>query len=346
MGLTMHRRRFGTPLAACWLAAAAALPAAAQDAPLPVTLRPFSALAVHPEREASAAAVSLNESRISAEVTARVTALPAPIGAVVPKGEVVARLDPADYELALRKGEAEVQAAQARLALAESQLKRAKDLQAKSFISAEALNQRETELQVARSDLALARASLEQARLNLSKTIIRSPYRAVVLERPGQVGELATPGTPLLRLLDADRIEVTADVQARDRDSLAGAREIAFVTDGGRYPLRLARISPAVKREARTVEARLEFTGAKASPGASGRIVWRDDRPHLPAELVVKRGGRLGVFVANSGTARFVPLPDAQEGRAAVADLAPATLVIVEGRHRADDGKPIAAGKP
>ncbi|HSO06031.1 MAG TPA: efflux RND transporter periplasmic adaptor subunit, partial [Pelomicrobium sp.] len=311
----MLQPRSGTRSAAFWLAAALALPALAQDAPLAVTLRPFSELAVFPEREASAAAVSLNESRISAEITARVTALPAEIGQVVPKGEVVARLDPADYELALRKAEAEVQAAQARLALAESQLKRAKNLQEKSFISAEALNQRETELQVARSDLALARAGLDQARLNLAKTTIRAPYRAVVLERPGQVGELATPGTPLLRLLDADRIEVSADVQARDRDSLAAAREIAFVTEGARYPLRLARISPALKREARTVEARLEFTGTKAPPGASGRIVWRDDRPHVPAELVVKRSGRLGVFVANSGTARFVPLPAAQEGR-------------------------------
>lgn len=342
----MHRPRSAALFAAFWLGAAPALPAAAQDAPLPVTTRAFAEVAVFPEREASAAAVSLNESRISAEVTARVMALPAEIGQVVAKGEVVARLDPADYELALRKAEAEVQAAQARLALAQSQMQRAKDLQEQSFISAEALNQRETELQVARSELALARAGREQARLNLAKTVIRAPYRAVVLERAGQLGELAAPGTPLLRLLDADRIEVAAEVQERDRDSLAGARDIAFVTEGGRFPVRLLRISPAVKREARTTEARLAFAGDPAPAGAAGRIVWRDGRPHLPAELVVRRAGQLGVFVAEGARARFVPLPQAQEGRAAAAALAPAARVLVDGRHGARDGGAIAEARP
>ncbi|MFZ5556252.1 MAG: efflux RND transporter periplasmic adaptor subunit [Pseudomonadota bacterium] len=326
--------------------AAAAPPAAAQNTPLAVTAKPLAELVVFPEREASAAAVSLNESRISAEVTARVLALPAEVGQVVARGDVVARLDPADYELALRRAEAEVQSARARLQLAESQLRRAKDLQEKSFISAEALNQRETELQVARSDLALARAGREQAQRNLAKTTIRAPYRAIVLARTGQVGELASPGTPLLTLLDADRIEVSAEIQVRDRASLESAKRIAFVTEGARYPLRLTRISPAVKREARTAEARLAFAAERAPPGASGRIVWRDDRPHVPAELVVRRSGRLGVFVANTETARFVPLPDAQEGRAAMADLPPSTRIVVDGRHSAEDGQPIAAGKP
>lgn len=330
------------------LLAAAAVPARAwaQAAPLPVTTRPLAELAVFPEREASAAAVSLNESRISAEITARVLDLPAEVGQVVAKGGVVARLDPTDYELALRKRQADLQSAEARLALAESQLRRARDLQDKSFISAEALNQRETDLQVARSDVALARAGLELAGRDLAKTTLRAPYRAIVLARTGQVGELAAPGTPLITLLDAERIEVTAEVQVRDRASLESAREIAFVTESGRYPLRLARISPAVKRDARTAEARLEFVGARAAPGASGRVVWRDDRAHLPAELLVRRGGRLGVFVANNGTARFVPLPDAQEGRAAAVDLPSDARVIVEGRHNAEDGQPIAPRQP
>jgi RND family efflux transporter MFP subunit len=337
------------PVQARLLAAALALVAplaAAQKAPLPATAKPLAEVAVFPEREASAAAVSLNESRISAEVTARVLALPAEVGQVVAQGDVVARLDPRDYELALRRAEAELQSAQARLALAESQLRRARDLQEKSFISAEALNQRETELQVARSDLALGRAGLEQAQRNLAKTTIRAPYRAIVLARTGQEGELATPGTTLLTLLDADRIEVSAEIQVRDRASLEKAKQIAFLTQGGRYPLRLARISPAVKRDARTAEARLAFVAERAPPGASGRIVWRDDRPHVPAELVVRRGGRLGVFVAEDGKVRFVPLPDAQEGRAAAVDFAPPTRIVVDGRHGAEDGQPIAEARP
>lgn len=316
---------------------AAAFPAQAQSPAL--TTRSLAEVAVYLEREASAQTVALNESRIAAEIAGRIEAIPAQVGSRIPRGAVVARIDCRDHELAAARARAALEATRSRLALAEQQLRRARELQGKGFISAEALASRETEVQVLRAETEQARTQLATAQRSVGKCIVRAPFAAIVRERLADVGELAAPGTPLATLLDAGRLEVAAQVQARDAASLKQAKEISFEGEGGTRALQVLRISPAIDPQARTVEARLRFVKAAAAPGASGRIVWRDSRPHLPPEVVVRRGGRLGVFVDEGGAARFRPLPEAQEGRPAPVDLAADTLLVVAGQRTLEDGQ-------
>jgi len=66
-------------------------------------------------------------------------------------------------------------------------------------------------------------------------------------------------------------------------------------------------------------------------------------RPHVPAEFVVRREGKLGVFLDERGLARFHTLAEAQEGRPAPADLAPGTRIVVAGQLALIDGQPLAA---
>ncbi|HOT83855.1 MAG TPA: hypothetical protein PLQ12_11205, partial [Candidatus Defluviicoccus seviourii] len=65
-------------------------------------------------------------------------------------------------------------------------------------------------------------------------------------------------------------------------------------------------------------------------------LVWRDSRPHLPAELLVRRAGHYGVFVLAAGKVHFEPVDGAQEGRPAAVDLPPATQIVVPGGHHFD----------
>ena len=64
----------------------AALPALAQQPATPpvVSAKGFGEVALHPEREAPASAVSLNESRLSAEVSATVQEVAFDVGQVAP----------------------------------------------------------------------------------------------------------------------------------------------------------------------------------------------------------------------------------------------------------------------
>lgn len=319
------------------IAVALVLPAA-QAAP-EVASKPLAQVAFYPEREASAQAVALNESRIAAEIAARVEAIPVEVGQTVARGAVVARLDCRDQELSRERAKAALAAARSRLELAEQQLRRARELVAKGFVSKEALEARDSEVEVLRADAAQARVQLATTERAVGKCVLRAPFPAIVRQRLGQVGELAAPGTPLVALADASRIEVAAQLQPRDAGSLRAAPEIRFVGDGGARLLRLLRISPAVDPQARTVEARLAFAGDVAAPGAAGRIVWRESAPHLPPEIVVRRKGHLGVFVDARGVARFRKLPGAQEGRPAPVDLPADARVVVRGQLTLQDGQ-------
>jgi RND family efflux transporter MFP subunit len=329
------------------LAAALVLPAYAQVEVAPaapaVVIRPLAEIAIYPQLEASAQAVALNESRIAAEITGRIEAIPVRVGERVARGAILARIECRDHELARDRANASLEAARARLLLAELQLARARELGGHGFFSKEAVAARDTEVQVLRAEREQALTQLGIAKRAVGKCDVRAPFPAIVRQRLGQVGELAAPGSPLVALSDAGGVEISAQVQLKDAESLRKARDLRFVGDGGSVALALLRISPAIDPQARLVEARLRFKGEPAAAGAAGSVVWRAARPHIPAELLVRRAGGLGVFVAEGGLARFHLLAEAQEGRPAPTDLAPGTALVVAGQLALLDGQPLAA---
>jgi hypothetical protein len=58
---------------------------------------------------------------------------------------------------------------------------------------------------------------------------------------------------------------------------------------------------------------------------------------------MVKRNQELGAFVVESGQARFVPAPAAQEGRPFAVALPSETPVVVRGQQGLTDGQPVIA---
>lgn len=321
--------------AACGEKPADAAPAAA--APLAVGVVRFAELGFHPEREAPATVLGKNETRIAAEASARIVAIAVDSGDAVKAGQVLVRLDARDAELALARAAAGLAQSTARLAQAEAQMARARSLREKNFISAEALTLRETELAATLADVQSARANRDSARRGVEKCTVSAPFAGIVRTRAAQVGELAAPGTPLLTLADTSDLQVVAQVQARDAEGLAVAEKVGFAAAGQSHALTLLRISGAINREARTVEARYRVSGVAPAPGTEGRLVWRDPRPHIPADYILRRNGRYGVFVLEGDKASFRELPQAQEGRPASADFSPEARIITRGRHALQD---------
>lgn len=330
-------------LAAC----SEAPPPPAKSAPTAkaVEAMPFEQLAFRQQRDAAATVVSANESRLAAEVGGRLVAIEAKAGQRVAKGAVLARLDDADFVLAVRRAEAAAAQAAARVELASAQLRRARELVTQGFVSTDAAQVRVTELQLAEADRAAAEAQLATAKNALDKTVIRAPFAGVVRERLGQVGETVAPGAPLLTLIDAGGVEVVAQLGAADAEHLGTADGAKFASGGREWPLKLLRVSPVVDPQTRLVEARFAFAGAAPATGAAGRLAWRDQASSLPAEAFARRQGRYGVFTVEGGKARFVVLPGVQEGRPARVDLPPATLVVIRGEQSLQDGDAIAVSE-
>ena len=314
--------------------------AAAQT--IPVSTQPFAEVSLYPQRNAYASVISLNNSRISAEVSARIVEIPVEVGQIVRKGATLVRLDSRDFALAAERSSAALESAKSKQRFAQQQLDRSRKLVAEGFVSPQALDQNETDVSTAVAQVRTAEADLASARRNIQKCLIKAPFKAIIKERLGQVGEIAAPGTPLLRILDASRIEVSARIQAADAAELQTSKNIVFESGKDQLPLKLRRIVPALDERERSQEARFRFAKRNALPGAPGRVVWQSAQAHLPPDLVLRRGNKLGVFVAANGKAMFVALPQAQEGRPAPADLDGNAAIIVDGRYQLQDGDAVS----
>jgi RND family efflux transporter MFP subunit len=323
--------------------ATAAFGQTAAAEPIAVQTQPFAALAVYPQLTAPATVVSDNDSRLSAEVSARIIDIPVQVGDRVEKGALLLRLERQDLALQLTRAQAALAALDARIDLARYELKRAQSLSSKKAISEQTLKQRESELATLVAEHKGQQAAVAQAQRAVDKTELRAPFNAIVMQRLGQIGELANPGTPLLRLLDAEHIEVSSPLQPAQVAALSdkGQAELFFVSDDQSYPLQLRLITPAMDSRSRTREARLRFSGPRPLPGSAGQLQWRQPTANLPADLISQRQGKLGVFTLQGKQAHFVALPQAEVGRPVIARLAPDTLIITEGRFSLRDGDPV-----
>ena len=302
-----------------------------------VSISNLSDVAIYPKKTAFAAAITLNDTMVSAEVITKIVAINAEVGQIVKKGDILVNLDSSDFNLALQQAGANLISAQSQLKLSRKQLERAEQLVSDGFISPEALNIRETEHAEAQSLVALYRAKYETAKRTVAKCALKAPFNAVIRERLGQVGEITTVGNPLLRLNDIENIEVDAKLLPADVGSLTKKSQISFITGGETFPIKLKRIVPAVNEKDRNQTARFEFIKNKPAIGSAGTIVWGTNKPHVPVDLMVQRNGELGIFLYEDGNAIFFKLPEASEGNPALVELAPDTTVISQGQYRLQD---------
>ncbi|WP_455205594.1 efflux RND transporter periplasmic adaptor subunit [Kaarinaea lacus] len=310
----------------------------ADSDPISVTARPFSEIAVFPQHRAPAVVIPQNDSKLNAEVTAKIVAIPVRVGQVVKKGTVLVRLQDADFSLVVQREEAMLKSLQAKTELARYQLQRAQALSKQQAVSEELLKQRETELEVLLAEQQGQKAALAQAKLNLQNCTIRAPFEAIVSDKFAQVGELAAPGTPLLRIIDAEHSEVSAKISAIRVGLVDSVNSFKFLTETRSYDLMLRAVTPSVDPIERTQEVRLEFVSDKALPGSAGELFWKDTTAHLPAEYLLRRKSILGVFVVKNDLAEFVALPEATEGRPARVSFPKDYLVVEKGRFRLQHG--------
>lgn len=329
---------------ALWLAVAVLGIGVAQGAT--VQTARLDSVWVQPERTAAAQVMPRNESRLAAEVSGRIERWSADVGANVKRGDALVTIDPTDYQLAVERARAQQQAAQARLELSRTQLKRAQDLVNQGFFSQEALTQRETEVALYQAELTSATSQLRTAQRQLDKTTLRAPFAGTVLQRQAQVGETVAVGGLLYVLAETGPVEIQASVAPADVAGLRRASRVEFVPQLGGVPqaVKLARLTATLQATSRSQTARFTPTGTADWPaGSTGTVRWQDPTPHIPATLVVRRGGSLGVFVQEGAVARFVPLPDAQEGRAVPTQLKPDTRIVVQGQAALTDGQTLPA---
>jgi multidrug efflux pump subunit AcrA (membrane-fusion protein) len=129
---------------------------------------PIAAIAIHPERAATATVVSNNQATLSAQITAKVQSIPVGISQRVVAGELLLALDCTDYDLALQMARAELNVSQARLALAERQKQRTDQLLVKQLASQETADNAEVALIASRGEVELAYLGVRKAEIDVT----------------------------------------------------------------------------------------------------------------------------------------------------------------------------------
>jgi len=303
-----------------------------------VTTAELGTLLVYPSRDAPADTVSMNDTRLDAEITGVLEEIPVQVGDRVAKGQTVARLDCGHHQIAVKSAVAALEVGQSRHEFNELQLTNARKLSTNRNISQEEFDKRAADARMSKADVDRLEAAIESARLTVRKCEIPAPFNAVVIERIAGVGVYAVPGTPIVRLLDDENIEISAKVQEQDLDGLIEAAQLSFNSRGTSYQARLRTVLPLMDSRLKTYEVRLTFLEEKSSPGTTGRLRWVSRHGHIPADLIVRRGDVLGTFVLEGERVRFVAIEHARPGHPAPIDLPRETAVVIDGRFVIQDG--------
>jgi membrane fusion protein, multidrug efflux system len=273
------------------------------------------------------------------EVTGRVQAIGFRDGQAVQRGQVLIALDAS-------LNEAEVEQAQAELALAQSNLKRTADLAAKNFVSSSAQDQAE-------SNVAVLQARLQLAQARLSKMRVVAPFDGVVGIRSVNVGDVLRDGTDIVNIEDIRTLKVDFRVPERFFTQIKVGLPVEVTTDalpGATYRGSIEAINPRLDANGRSLELRaaLGNSDGRLRPGMFARVrVIVGDRPAaflVPEEAIVPQGDRFFVFRVVDGKAQRVPvrLGVRRDGQVELLDnVQVGDRIVVAGMRVQRDGQPV-----
>ena len=179
------------------------------------------------------------ESSVTGQVAGRIESIDPNFdpGRAVKAGELLAKIEEADYITALAERQSALRAAAQMLADEETRSRIASEdwvASGRSLDSAPEFTLRIPQLAAARAALESAEAAVAQAELNLRRTSIRAPFDAIVQTREASPGSVVAAGTPLGTLIARDKAEVRLPLTAEQAVRLE--LPLAFV-EGETKPL-------------------------------------------------------------------------------------------------------------
>jgi len=270
---------------------------AAEKAPVPVEVIMAREGTIASFVSATANLVAENDVTVLAEIEGRVTGLNVDEGALVGQGQVLARLDPSDEQIALKK-------AQLRHANAELVYERGRDLMGKELISREEHDRLTVDFQVSAQELA-------EAEWALAQTVVRAPFSGRVTARHIQRGQHIRQGDQLFQITDFDPLIARIYLSETDIVGLEPGTPVRILLNANpefELEASIRQISPIVDTATGTVKVTIEATAppAEVRPGSFVSIhVVRETHPEallVPRQAVLRELQSSHVFVTDGKT--------------------------------------------
>ncbi len=184
-------------------------------------------------------------------------------GGLIPKGQTMVRIDPADYKLAVNKAQSALAQAQADFEIEKGQqLIAREELKLMARMSPNGIREtslvlRKPQLEQARADVASAESDLEAARLDLERTRISAPFHALVLSKEVDAGAMTAAQGTLAILVDVTcyQVEVQVPLDRLDRirvhETNGSPARIRSLYAGREWQGRVVRTTGAVTEQSR-----------------------------------------------------------------------------------------------
>ena len=176
---------------------------------------------------------AINKATLTAQTQGRVTAIHFDVDDYVDAGELVLELENREQKSRVSQASGAMEEAQAAEEEASKNFARVEELVQSGTLSRADFDRSKAALDASRARAKQAAANLDQARQQLSYTQIVAPYPGILTDRFVEVGELATPGKPLVAGLSLDRIRVTATVPQRHVDAVRRQQSLTVLLDNG-----------------------------------------------------------------------------------------------------------------
>jgi RND family efflux transporter MFP subunit len=257
---------------------------------------------VQPARQAS----------VSSRVMGPVIKLNARAGSTVAKNQVLLEIQPEAAAGRLGQAQGALAQAKAALALAERNYKRFETLHTENAAS-------ELELDMARMQYDQALGAVEQAEGAVraassvaKESVVRAPFAARVVENLVEVGDLAAPGRPLVRIESIGGQQMWLNVRERDIGRVQVGDTIRMRLDArpdlGSIEGEVREIVPSANAGTHTFTVKVDLGQVDVPSGFSGRaMILGDaaDRLIIPTDAVHQRGGlELVIVYSADGSAR------------------------------------------
>ena len=257
------------------------------------------------------------EVNLSFRVSGPLIALPANVGDEFKRGDVVARIDPRDFETAVRTVRGQLEQEQARAKRAEADLGRLKNVMKEDpgATSQAAIDRAQQARDSSAASVRSLKASLAAVKDRLSYTALKAPFKGNVSETYVENFETVVAKQPILRLLNPDSIEFVISVP----ESLIGLApsvesiEVKFdALPEVKIPAKIKEIGKEASQATRTYPVTLVMSqpeGVEILPGMAGGAKVTA-RPPKSADLAGLEIPATALFTGADSTESFVWIID------------------------------------
>ncbi len=274
---------------------------------------------------------------VEAKIAGRIEALLVAPGQAVKRGDTLASLDAREVRARLDSAQAVRDQA-------------AKDLDRISrLVKDGAATASELDAVQARQRVAAAAAAETEAMLGHARVV--APFDGVITRKLAEVGDLATPGRPLVEIEDPARLRFEADVPEALLDRLQLGAKLPVRVASLKEPAEgvVSEIAPVAETVSRTYLVKLDLPAvAGLRAGQFGRVSVPTGEaavPHVPMGSVVQRGQLEYVYVVDAGKAHLRLIRTAKRfgGDVEVVSGLNTGEKIVADPSKVQDGQPVEA---